>query len=129
MAVVRHRRMTSDDRIGTVVDNNILRNAAEIDKGLRLFRQSGDVLALPEIALFEMTKDAEHWPRTVHESLRLVASLPEAFVLTAATKALGRDEEVMGTPTAVGVHRDPRIDGEERQAQRSALHRSRVTRS
>ncbi|WP_437513040.1 hypothetical protein [Sorangium sp. So ce1099] len=83
----------------TVIDNNILRNEAEIRFRIDRFRQAGEQIALPEIALFEMTKHPTAWPDTTRRSLQLIAQCPDALVMTHSTKRMGLAEENTGEPT------------------------------
>ena len=82
-----------------VVDNNVLRSVSTIERLAAAQIAGGPAIAVPEIALFEMTKNAEHWELTLRRSLQAVARFPNAVVLTTAMKSLGVAEQRRGEPT------------------------------
>src|SRR4051812_4044031 len=82
-----------------VIDNNVLRESTTIERLAAAHLAGGPAIALPEIAFFEMTKNPEHWERTIHNSLMAIAQHPDAVVLTAALKPLAVVEHRTGRPT------------------------------
>lgn len=91
-----------------VVDSNVLREERTVERLAADHRAGGPAIAIPEIALFEMTKNADCWESTVRRSLREVARFPDAVVLTTALKPLGVGEHRAGQPTASVI--SPRTD-------------------
>ena len=83
-----------------VLDNNVLRDESIIERCFARYRQTGEQIALPEMAMFELTKHPDKWEHTVRRSLACLSRCPEALVITHAAKALGQDEEATGNPTS-----------------------------
>jgi hypothetical protein len=83
-----------------VLDVNVLRDQAVVEACIARFDQDGSLVALPEIALFELTKHPDRREETIMGSLQLLARRPEAVVLARSTKPLGVAEEASGVPTA-----------------------------
>lgn len=84
---------------GMVLDVNMLRNRAVVEACIARFETDGTSAAVAEMALFELTRHPDLWDPTVRGSLRLLASRPEAAVMTRASKVLGDVEEATGIPT------------------------------
>jgi len=90
--------MALQSNVVAVLDNNVLRNEGEILLRLERFQTFGEQLALPEIALFEMTKHPDAWEETTRRSLRHISACPEALVLTHSAKTMRITEERSGDP-------------------------------
>jgi hypothetical protein len=82
-----------------VLDVNVLRDQRVIEACIARFERDGRPIAVPEMALFELTKHPDRWESTVVQSLQLLAGCPEAVVLTRSLKPLGLAEEASGTST------------------------------
>lgn len=82
-----------------VLDVNVLRNEAIVDACIERFERTGEPIAVPEMALFELTKHPQQWEATVKGSLGRISRCPEAVVVTRSSKPLGLAEEASGIPT------------------------------
>ena len=82
-----------------VLDNNVLRNEAVIERCIARYRETGEQFALPEMVMFELTKHPDDWEVTVRRSLEYVLRCPDALVITHTAKDLGLAEEATGRPT------------------------------
>ncbi len=82
-----------------VLDANVLRNKEIVEACFERFKRTREPIAFPEMALFEATKNAEHWEDTVKNSLRYISQWPEAVVIARSSLPLGLREEASGIPT------------------------------
>jgi hypothetical protein len=82
-----------------VLDNNVLRNQQVVERCIARYRDTAEQFALPEMAMFELTKHPDYWEMTVRKSLEYIGRCPEALVITHTAKDLSLAEETTGTPT------------------------------
>ena len=83
-----------------VLDNNVLRDEAVIERCIARYRQAEEQFALPSMLMFELTKHPANWEHTVRGSLKYVLRCPEALVITSTARDLGVAEEATGRSTA-----------------------------
>lgn len=86
-----------------VFDVNVLRREEVVGAFIAHWKRTNEMIALPEIALFELTKHPDKWEDTVRRSFQLISQCPASVVITRAVRPLALKEESSGEPTRTMV--------------------------
>ena len=80
-----------------VLDQNVLRDEAQIKSALALTAEYQARLLLPDVALMEMMKN-EHWEDIARQSLALLSTMPSRVAIAWGAGELLRREHAAGQP-------------------------------